>query len=205
MKPRPASTVRQTLTQSLRAGIEAKEAFLRGDGGQVEEVERLVQALVKAFSGRRPKGKLVIFGNGGSAADAQHVAGEMVCRFMKDRPALPAIALTTDTSVLTAVGNDMSFDEVFARQVDAIVNKGDVVVGMSTSGNSTIGIKALRAAKDRGALTAAFTGRGGKLGARNSPADVRIRVPADNSPRVQEVHIAIWHAICQAVEQQMFG
>ncbi|MFB3891563.1 MAG: SIS domain-containing protein [Phycisphaerae bacterium] len=197
--------VRQTLTRCLRAGIEAKEAFLKGNGGQFDAVQRLVRAIVKAFSGKRPKGKLVIFGNGGSAADAQHVAGEMVCRFLKDRPALPAVALTTDTSVLTAVGNDMSFDDVFARQVDAIVNKGDVVVGMSTSGNSPNVIKALQAAKARGALTAAFTGRGGKLGAKNSPADIRIRVPSDSTPRIQEVHIAVWHAICQAVEQEVFG
>jgi D-sedoheptulose 7-phosphate isomerase len=206
MRRRTDNLARRTLVQSLSESIAAKEAFLEDlAGDQGKAIERLVRAMVKAFSRKRAGSKLVIFGNGGSAADAQHVAGELAGRFLKDRPALPAIALSTDTSVLTCVGNDMGFDEVFARQVEALVRKGDVAVGISTSGNSPNVIKGLREAKARGALTVAFTGRGGKLGAKGSPADICIRVPSDNTARIQEVHIAVWHAICQAIEQEMFG
>jgi len=190
-------SVTQTLHECLRESIAAKEAFLLSDtSGVCTLVERMLQSF-------RAGGKVVLFGNGGSAADAQHVAGELVGRFKKDRAALAAIALTTDSSVITCIANDMSYDDVFARQVEALAGKDDVIVGISTSGNSANVLKAIAAAKARGAFTVAFTGRtGGKL---KAAADLCLCVPCDNTARVQEVQITVWHAICQIIEQEMFG
>ena len=144
--------------------------------------------------------KLLIFGNGGSAADAQHIAAELTGRYKSERRGLPAIALTTDTSALTAIGNDYGYKEVFKRQVEALANKGDVVIGISTSGNSKNVIKALKKAKKIGCKTIGFSGRdGGKM---NEVCDINIVVPSNDTPRIQEMHILMGHIICQAVDNE---
>lgn len=148
-------------------------------------------------------GKLLIFGNGGSAADAQHLAAEFVNRFRLERRPLPAVALTTDTSVITSVSNDYDFDQVFSKQVEALAKPGDVVLGISTSGNSPNVLKALSAARDIGAKTVALTGgTGGTMG---RWADLVLRVDSADTPRIQEVHIFLEHLLCDLVEQRLFG
>lgn len=144
-------------------------------------------------------GKVLLFGNGGSAADAQHMSAELVGRFARERRALAAIALTTDTSVLTAVGNDDSFDRVFVRQIEALGRPGDVAFGISTSGSSANVIKALETARARGLRTIALTGRDG--GAAGAAAEIHINVPESSTARVQEVHATLIHVICELVER----
>jgi D-sedoheptulose 7-phosphate isomerase len=146
--------------------------------------------------------KILFAGNGGSAADAQHLAGELVSRFNYDRPGLAAFALTTDTSVLTAIGNDYGYEHLFARQIEAVGRAGDVFVAISTSGRSPNILKALEAARARGLLTVGMTGRGG--GRMPEFCDYVLRSPADATPRIQEGHIAIGHTICWLIERQMF-
>ena len=142
--------------------------------------------------------KLLLMGNGGSAADSQHIAAELVGRYKKERNGLPAIAITTDTSVLTAVGNDYSFEEVFSRQIGALANKGDLVVGISTSGNSENVIKAVEKAKSIECKTVGLLGKdGGKL---KDIVDLPIIIPSDNTPRIQEYHILIGHIICEVID-----
>jgi len=144
-------------------------------------------------------GKLLIFGNGGSAADAQHLAAELVNRFQRERDAIAAVALTTDASILTSVANDYSFDRVFVRQVEALGRAGDVALGISTSGESDNVVKGLEAARARGLKTIALTGRDG--GALGRVADVHVNVPEQSTARVQEVHRTLIHAICELVEE----
>jgi D-sedoheptulose 7-phosphate isomerase len=178
---------------ALSAAI-ALHSRMRGQLGPVLEA---AQAVVDALRAGR---KLLIFGNGGSAADAQHVAAELVGRFLRDRPALAAIALTTDTSVLTSVANDYSFAHVFARQVEALGQPGDVACGLSTSGMSANVEGALHAARARGLRTMAFTGRdGGRVG---QIADIHVNVPDDSAPRVQEVHRTLLHVMCELIEEE---
>ena len=145
--------------------------------------------------------KLLVFGNGGSASQSQHFAGELVGRFLKDRDGFPAIALSTDTSILTSVGNDYGFEEVFARQIKALGKKGDVALAISTSGNSPNVIKALQAAREIGMLTIGLTGGdGGKM---KALLDHHINVPSGSTPRVQEVHLAILHQISKVIEENL--
>jgi D-sedoheptulose 7-phosphate isomerase len=146
-------------------------------------------------------GQVLSFGNGGSATDAQHLAGELVGRYLKTRRALAAIALTTDTGILTAVGNDFGFDALFERQVEAIGRRGDVAVGITTSGASANVTRALIAAKDRGMTTIALTGRDG--GETGRVADVHLNVPSASTPRVQEVHRTILHVLCELIERDL--
>ncbi len=146
--------------------------------------------------------KVLLFGNGGSAADAQHIAGELAGKFYIDREPLPAIALTTNTSVLTAIGNDYGYEEVFSRQVKALAKKGDVVIGLSTSGNSPNILQGINEAKKLGAVTVAFTGDRGKL---KKLADYVLSIPSSSTPRIQEAHITAGHIICYLVEQALFG
>jgi len=169
------------------------------DSNFIKNVEKAVVVIREAFAA---DGQLLIAGNGGSAADAQHFAAEFVCRFKKERRALPAIALTTDTSVLTAWSNDYSFDSVFARQVEAYGRKGDVFVGITTSGNSKNIIAALTAAKKQGMKTVVFSG--GTGGAMKGMAEIEIVVPSTNTPRIQEVHTLVLHSISEEVEKQLF-
>jgi D-sedoheptulose 7-phosphate isomerase len=182
---------------AIRESIEVKSDLLNQHVSTIADLSRL---LIDAF---RAGGKLVLFGNGGSAADAQHVAAELVNRFQMDRNPLPAIALTTDTSILTSVGNDLAFDELFSRQVRALVQKGDVAVGISTSGNSSNVINGIIAAKEKGAVTVGFTGRsGGRL---KDLVDTCFHVSSESTARIQEAQITIWHALCEVIEREMFG
>jgi D-sedoheptulose 7-phosphate isomerase len=159
-------------------------------------LRRAVAAIRESHAGG---GMVLTFGNGGSAADAQHLAAELVCRFARERRALAAVALSTDTSVLTAVANDYGFDRVFARQVEALGRPGDVAVGISTSGRSPNVVKALEAARARRLRTIALTGRdGGEAGA---AAEIHVNVPDDSAARVQEVHRTLIHVICELVER----
>ncbi|MDU4961152.1 MAG: D-sedoheptulose 7-phosphate isomerase [Sporomusaceae bacterium] len=146
------------------------------------------------------RGRTIFFcGNGGSAADCQHLAAELVGRFQKERRGLPGIALTTDTSILTAVGNDYGFDQVFARQIEALAREGDVVVGLSTSGNSPNVVKAITAARGLGAVTVGMTGEtGGQL---DTSCDVCLKVPSSVTARIQEAHILIGHILCELIDE----
>ena len=147
--------------------------------------------------------KILIMGNGGSAADAQHFAAEMVGRFLMERKALPAIALTTDTSILTAIGNDYGFDDVFKRQVEALANPGDVIIGISTSGNSLNIKRALEVGKNIGAKTIGLLGRdGGDIG---PIVDLNLTIPSLETPRVQEAHLVVIHILCDLVEKGLFN
>jgi len=159
-----------------------------------------VSLIVKTF---KTGNKLLIMGNGGSAADAQHFAGEIVSRFRMERPALPAIALSTDTSIMTAISNDYSFDNVFSRQVEALGTPSDAVIGISTSGNSINVLKAFEVARKRGCSTIALLGNDG--GMIKTLCDISIIVPSQDTPRVQEGHITIIHIICDLIEQALFG
>ncbi len=147
-------------------------------------------------------GKVIFFGNGGSAADAQHLSAEFVGRFKLERNALPAIALNTNTSIITAVGNDYGFDEIFSRQIDAWAKTGDVVIGISTSGESENILKGIEKAKSMNAKTIGFTGKGG--GRLAKMVDIAIIVPSSDTPRIQEGHITIGHIICDLVEKMLF-
>lgn len=147
-------------------------------------------------------GKLLIFGNGGSAADAQHMATELVSQFKRERKALGAIALTTNSSIVTAHANDFNFNAIFERQVEALAQKKDIVVGISTSGNSENVIQALKKAKSMGIKTITLTGNdGGRIG---EIADLNLIVPSENTPRIQEIHIFLIHVICELVEETLF-
>ena len=163
---------------------------------------RIVQAVDTCVTALRDGRKLMFAGNGGSAADAQHWAGELVSRFYYDRPGLPAIALTTDTSILTAIGNDYGYDYTFARQIEALGQAGDVFIAISTSGNSPNIIRAVEAAKARGVKVIGFTGLGG--GKLAPLSDLCFRVPSDETPRIQEGHEFIGHLLCGLIEQEMF-
>jgi D-sedoheptulose 7-phosphate isomerase len=164
---------------------------------------QIVTVAKEAVATLKQGGKLVIFGNGGSAADAQHITAELVCKFKFKRNSLPAIALTTNPSVVTAIANDMEFSQVFARQIEALATSKDLVVGISTSGRSLNVIKGIEAAKKKGAKTVALTGKnGGRLA---QIADVAITVPSADTPRIQECHIMIGHILCELIEAEIFG
>jgi D-sedoheptulose 7-phosphate isomerase len=162
------------------------------------QISQAVDLLVKRLSAGN---KLLVCGNGGSAADAMHICAELVGRFFKERQALPAIALNTDPTVLTAWSNDYGYESVFSRQVEALAKPGDVVWGISTSGNSRNVVAALKAGRERGASTIALTGQGG--GAMAEYADVLLAAPLSVTPRIQEVHAVTYHIICEAVEAEL--
>jgi len=197
------ATARTTPTQAairaiFEASAKARDVFL-AEGA--EDLEHAIDLIAGAIRDGR---KLLLFGNGGSAADAQHIAAELVGRFMRERKGLPAIALTTDTSALTAISNDYGFDDVFARQVRALGAGGDVALAISTSGRSPNVLRAVEAARDAGLKVVALTGGDG--GALAAAADVTLRVSASTlSARIQETHILIGHVICELVDQRLFG
>lgn len=165
---------------------------------QTKVLTTIAELLVQAFQ----KGnKVLLFGNGGSAADAQHIACELSGKFYLNRDPLPAIALTTNTSSLTAIANDYGYEEVFARQVKGLVREGDIVIGISTSGNSPNILRGIEQAKQMGAITIAFTGQGGKL---KELTDFMLSVPSNDTPRIQEAHITAGHIICYLVEKALF-
>ncbi|MFH1412015.1 MAG: D-sedoheptulose 7-phosphate isomerase [Candidatus Omnitrophota bacterium] len=181
----------------LEESIQAKRSFLTEDCG-VESVRKAALAMTECY---RRGGKVLVFGNGGSAADSQHLAAELIVRFEKERRALPAIALTTDTSVITAAGNDYDFTKVFSRQVEALAVPGDIVFAISTSGNSANVIEAVRAAKKKGVEVIALTGKDG--GWLAEEADMSIVVKQDNTARVQEIHVTLIHVLCRIVEDSL--
>ncbi|MBP7516430.1 MAG: D-sedoheptulose 7-phosphate isomerase [Desulfobulbus sp.] len=188
------------VSTNLVQSIMAKEAFVRES---TDDLLRLADWIRETFA---DGGKLLIFGNGGSAADAQHLAAEFVNRFLINRRPLPALALTTDSSVLTAIGNDFSFDQVFVKQVQALGRPEDLALGISTSGTSANVVKGMQAAREIGMRTAALTGGtvrpGGDLAAL---CDLVLNVPADSTPHIQETHLWIEHVLCEIVEKQLFG
>ncbi len=187
--------MKEQLNDIFRAQSEAHHRLTGESGDVIIEISR---AFVDCIAN---DGKILMCGNGGSAADAQHIAAEFVGRFLKERDAWAAIALTTDTSALTAIGNDYGFDLVFARQVEALAKPGDIVVGISTSGKSPNVLKAIETARKIGAKTVGFTGgTGSDL---TSLCDICFIAPSDQTPRIQELHIASWHAICDLVETEL--
>lgn len=187
-----ADLVRQRIRQSL--------AVLDGLQSQVSSIAEVAEALVAAY---RQGGKAFFFGNGGSAADAQHLAAELVGRFAGERRPLPALALTVNTSSLTAIGNDYGFEEVFARQIRALGSPGDIAIGLSTSGRSPNVIRGVEAARERGLVTVGLTGEGG--GILKEKVDYCLCVPSSLTPRIQECHILIGHVLCEIVERELFG
>lgn len=187
----------ERIRQIARESIEAKRAFFEANSEAVARAAEMIIASVRAG------GKVLVFGNGGSAADAQHIAAELVNRLNYDHPPIPAIALTTDTSILTSIGNDSSFDNVFERQVRALGRKGDVALAISTSGNSPNVLRAVEAAREIGVTTIALAGRtGGKLA---TLAELALVVNADSTQRIQETHITIAHILCELVEDALYG
>jgi D-sedoheptulose 7-phosphate isomerase len=187
----------ESIRKAVAESIELKRTFFQKNEQLVVQIAGEICAALEA--GR----KVLLFGNGGSAADAQHIAAEWVGRFQRERRPLPAIALTTDTSILTAIGNDYGFDQVFVRQVWALGQKGDIAIAISTSGNSPNVLLAADAASEIGMITVALTGRDG--GALGSKAKYHLNVPHDLSARIQEVHIMIGHILCELADDNMKG
>lgn len=188
----------EKIREILKESIRVKEDLCK----QLSEINKIVKVSSLIAEALKNGRKVVLFGNGGSAADAQHIACELAGKFKLERHGLPAIALTTNTSTLTAIANDYGYEKVFSRQVEAIIDKGDVVIGISTSGRSPNVIEGLRAAKKRGAIAIGFTGaKGERL---EETADICIKVPSSDTPRIQEAHITIGHIICQLVEEELF-
>jgi D-sedoheptulose 7-phosphate isomerase len=183
----------ETLRRIAAESIALKQRFF------AEKAELLLSVGERLAASVKAGGKILVFGNGGSAADAQHFAGELVGRFLRERAALPALALTTDPSVMTAIGNDLGYAVVFRRQVEAHGRPGDVAVGITTSGRSENVVAALAAARERGLVTVALTGSGGSR--LKGSVDYLIDVPSDDTPRIQEVHGVVVHLLCQMVEE----
>ena len=187
------------VVEEFQSSVAVKQRILE-DSAFIEQVLRMGQLLIERYRGGN---KLLIGGNGGSAADAQHIAAEFVSRFNFDRPGLPALALTTDTSILTAVGNDYGYDQLFRRQLEANGVAGDVFLGISTSGNSPNILQALEAASEKGVTTFGMTGESG--GAMRELCDYCLCVPSAETPRIQEAHILIGHTLCAMVELALFA
>ncbi len=187
--------MKNEIEKIFRESIRVKEKALEAN---VDKIASVVEEIVRVF---RNNGKVLIFGNGGSAADSQHIAAEFIGRFKKERRSLPAIALTTDTSILTALGNDYGFDIVFARQLEGLGRAGDLAWGISTSGNSKNVIAAVNKAKEMGLKTVSLTGGDG--GSLAKLTDISIVVPSKDTARIQESHICIAHVICELVENRL--
>ncbi len=187
----------------IKSSIEATRATLDlvlADEMLLREVEEAGIACVESL---RLGGKILLCGNGGSAADSQHIAAELVSRLNYDRPGLAAVALTTDTSALTAIGNDYGYERVFARQIEALGREGDVLIAISTSGNSANVLEALKTARERKIFAVGLTGKsGGKMAAL---CDLALKMPSAHTPNIQECHIMIGHIVCQIIEDSLFG
>jgi len=188
--------IEDIIIRTFKESSHVKEVFVNEN---LVRIVRIVETITEALKGEK---KILIFGNGGSAADAQHLAAEFINRFTIERPPLPAIALSTDTSVLTSIANDYDFSDVFAKQIRALGHEGDIAWGISTSGSSPNVVKALEDAKKRGMITIALTGRdGGKMA---SIADYHLNVASNSVPRIQEVHITVGHVICEMIDYKLF-
>jgi len=188
--------MKEEMAQAFRESADIKMRFIRQNA---EALTLAVQMVVEAF---KAGNKILLFGNGGSAADAQHIAAEFVNRFLIERPPLPAIALTTDTSILTSISNDYGYADSFAKQVKALGKEGDVAIGISTSGSAANVLKAIKAAKEMGLKTVGLAGRdGGELA---KLVDIALVVDSQIVPRIQEVHITIGHVLCEMVDRMLF-
>lgn len=193
-------SIRDQVIQLFDASIETKHAAKEL---LADPIAAAVERMTAAF---KAGNKILSCGNGGSAADAQHFSAELVCRFERERPGLPAVALTTDTSALTAISNDYHYDEVFAKQVKALGQAGDVLLAISTSGNSANVVRATEAAHEKGLTVVALTGRdGGNIASLLQDNDVEIRVPSNSTARVQEVHLLTIHCLCHQIDEVLFG
>ena len=189
--------MKDNILKAFEESIHVKGKFI--DEKNISKIFEVCKAIANAFNEGK---KLILFGNGGSSTDASHIAAEFINRFKRERPGLPAIALNTDMAVITSIANDYDFSEIFAKQLKAIADEGDVVLAISTSGNSPNVMKAMDVARKRKLTTIAFTGiKGEKFASRATFAFV---VPSDNTPRIQETHITIGHVICQIVEEILF-
>ena len=187
--------MKKIILDILQDSIRVKDRFIKNN---IDLIERGADILASGIvSGH----KILIFGNGGSAADAQHIAAEFVNRFQIERPPLAALALTTDTSIITSIGNDYHFDEIFSKQIAALGRKDDIAVGISTSGNSKNVVNAIRAAKNIGMFTIGLTGRGGEMAA---CSDLVFAVESDTTARIQETHITLGHILCDLVDRILF-
>ena len=190
--------MKSRIKSSIKSSVENHTRVLNDANLQIN-IERIVTNSIEAFKNDK---KMLFCGNGGSASDAQHIAAELSGRFYKDRPPLYAEALHVNSSYMTAVANDYGYEETYARMVEASGRKGDVLVGISTSGNSPNVVKAMQNAKEIGMVTVGFTGsKGGKM---KEICDIMIQVSSDDTPRIQEVHILVGHIICQLIEEEMF-
>ncbi|MFC2001743.1 SIS domain-containing protein [Chloroflexota bacterium] len=190
-----AESIRHEITQRLKESTQVMEVITKN---KIDEIEAIVKFVIDAY---KAGGKIVLFGNGGSAADAQHIACELVGKCVLKRQAFPAIALTTNTSTLTALANDYGYNTVFIRQIEALVNERDVVIGISTSGDSPSVVEAIKMAKTKGAKSIGLSGgNGGKLA---EESDLAFIVPSNSTPRIQEAHITIGHIICELVEKEL--
>jgi D-sedoheptulose 7-phosphate isomerase len=190
--------MKSRIKSSIKSSVENHTRVLNDSNLQIN-IERIVTNSIEAFKNDK---KMLFCGNGGSASDAQHIASELSGRFYKDRPPLYAEALHVNSSYMTAIANDYGYEETYARMVEASGRKGDILVGISTSGNSPNVVKAMQNAKEIGMVTVGFTGsKGGKM---KEICDVMIQVPSDDTPRIQEVHILVGHIICQLIEEEMF-
>ncbi|MFH1407179.1 MAG: D-sedoheptulose 7-phosphate isomerase [Candidatus Omnitrophota bacterium] len=188
--------MKEKIKKIFKESIDTKKNFL---SAHADKIELAAKAIISCY---RRGNKVLLFGNGGSAADSQHIAAELLGRFRLDRKPLPAIALNVNTSVLTALANDFGYDETFARQLEGIGKPGDIAIGISTSGNSPNVVKALKKARAMKLVAVAFSGgNGGKL---KDAADICLTVPSKNTPRVQETHILLGHIICELVEEGLF-
>ena len=187
------------IKDQIKKSYETKQAIY-GNDTLLNKIEELSRACVELYKGPN---KTILAGNGGSAADAQHIAAELVGRYGFDRPSIPSLALTTDTSNLTAIGNDYGYDKIFSRQLEGMGQSGDIFIGISTSGNSKNIINAFEVAKKKGIKTVALVGRDG--GEMATMADIAIVVPSDSTPRIQESHILIGHILCDIIEKETFG
>lgn len=186
------------IQDQLHDSAETKKKMFEACAG---DILKAVDAIIKTYNA---KGKVLLCGNGGSAADSQHIATELMIRMSKpDRPALPAIALTTDSSMLTAGGNDIGFENIFSRQVEGLGNKGDILIAISTSGKSENVNRAILEAKKRGMSVIGFLGKGG--GPAKELVDIPIVIPSDDTQRIQEGHITVAHILCGIIENEMFG
>jgi len=190
--------MKSTIINQIKLSIEVKKLLL-ADQHLIDQIEEAAKLIVEAY---RNGHKTLIAGNGGSAADAQHIAGELVNKFYFDRPGIASIALTTDTSILTAISNDYGYDRIFERQIQAQGVKGDVFIGISTSGNSNNIIQALIACKEKGIFSIGLTGE--KESKMDSLCDICLKVHSNETPRIQETHILIEHIICCLVEESLF-
>lgn len=188
----------ELIKDNIQKSIACKKQFLENEEN-IQEIEKVCKEIITAIKNGN---KVCICGNGGSAADAQHFAAELVGRYLINRDAIPAIAFTTDTSILTAIGNDFGYDEVFKRQVEALINNGDILIGITTSGNSKNIELAMIEAKKRGAKVVGLLGKTG--GTCKELCDIPIVVSSDRTPNIQECHITIIHIICEIVEKELY-